>query len=411
VLDAFASERQYLDHLAPIWAALDPAERGRFHLPSTLVERAVALGVDAAHIALVRPRRGGLIMVAAASDYRMTSDRPVVYVEHGAGQTYVDDTGHPCYSGGDGFDRVVLFLCPNETVAERWRAKYRAPAEVVGCPKLDRFFELRTSKFHNVGNSPTVAVSFHWEQVSRLPAPEARGAWSHYDAVLPALAAEFRVLGHGHPRLWGRISRRWKALGVTPAEHFDQVLDEADIYVCDNSSTLFEFAATGRPVVVLNAPWFRRDVEHGLRFWEHAGVGVQVNEPGELVPAIRTALADLPHQREARERAVRAVYGVLDGRASERAVAAIRKTPAGAVQPASRAMNPYAPRTPPRALTGVVQPPIDITAVPRGSVREVLAWVGDDRDRAIAAQIVEAERPEAQRRKTLFDRLRQIADG
>ena len=57
---------------------------------------------------------------------------------------------------------------------------------------------------------------------------------------------------------------------------FDEVMERSTLYICDNSSTLYEFASTGRPVVVLNAPWFRRDIEHGLRFWEHADVGVSV---------------------------------------------------------------------------------------------------------------------------------------
>jgi hypothetical protein len=79
---------------------------------------------------------------------------------------------------------------------------------------------------------------------------------------------------------------------------------------------MFEFAATGRPVVVLNAPPFRRNVEHGLRFWEAAGVGVNVERAAGLVDAVDAAVADAPQVRAAREAAVAVVYQPLRGGAA-----------------------------------------------------------------------------------------------
>jgi hypothetical protein len=54
-----------------------------------------------------------------------------------------------------------------------------------------------------------------------------------------------------------------------------EVQRRAAVYVCDNSSSMYEFAATGRPVVVLDLPegrikgiGYRRNINHGLRFWD-----------------------------------------------------------------------------------------------------------------------------------------------
>lgn len=52
---------------------------------------------------------------------------------------------------------------------------------------------------------------------------------------------------------------------------------------------------------------------------------------------------------------------------------------------------------------------IDTTWVPRASIREVMAWVGDDHRRARAALDQETRRPYRERRKTLVERLERKA--
>ena len=91
----------------------------------------------------------------------------------------------------------------------------------------------------------------------------------------------------------------------------------------DNSSIGWEFLSLDRPVVWLNAPWYRRNVNYGLRFWDFADAGVQVEEPHDLRFAITEALMDTNRAR--RREAVADIYAYTDGRASERAARAIEE--------------------------------------------------------------------------------------
>jgi UDP-N-acetylglucosamine:LPS N-acetylglucosamine transferase len=181
---------------------------------------------------------------------------------------------------------------------------------VVGCPKLD------TLPKRSGTGGPVVAVSFHFD-LSLLA--ETRSARMHFTSALPGLARSYRLIGHSHPRL--DLSQFYRRMGIEYVRDFDEVCRRADVYVCDNSSTLFEFAATGRPVVVLNEPHYRRDVEHGLRFWDAADVGIQVDSPHDLAPAIRLALDDGPEQRARREAALSLVYAYRTGGAKRAAEA------------------------------------------------------------------------------------------
>lgn len=272
-LDAIASQPQYRAHLEPVLAAMAPEALGSGHSRAVIVTSAADLSQAV--------RRG----------YER-----VAYLEHGMGQTYGNMPGYP---GGRGRQHVGLFLSPNEHAASRDREAYPgARVEVVGDPAL-------ASLPHREPGPPAVAVSFHWPCTL---APEAGTALRHYRGVLGELAVQVPLIGHGHPRAAAQLERLWTGLGVEWVPDWHEVLRRADLYVCDNSSTLYEFASTGRPVVVLNAPWYRREVEHGLRFWQAADVGVQVDHPEQLEPAVRYALTDPPEQRRLRNQALRLVY-------------------------------------------------------------------------------------------------------
>ena len=306
MIDAYASVPHYHDHIWPIWEALE--NRGRFIVHRSLENRRPHDLVGA-----YPPPDRTPIIVAGTPDLTKVAARRTVFVEHGAGQTY--STAHPGYAGGPGRGRVGLFLCPNETVAGKNRVSYpRAVSVVVGSPRVE-WLKRRRAGFGNVTSGrPVVVFSFHFNNMFW---PEAHWAFPYYRdtlvSVMPSLKEKVEVLGHGHPRVWPQLSKFWQSVGVEPVEDFTEVCERADLYVCDNSSTLFEAAAIGIPVVLLNAPEYRRDIEIGLRFWEHADIGPQVDHPADLADIVIGALSD--RFEVARATMTADVYSVIDGSA------------------------------------------------------------------------------------------------
>lgn len=323
-LNLYASLEHYAEHLWPIWQALPERLRGASWSSATGKWWGEPLGglSDAR-------QHPGPVLVASHGDAVSATvrGRDLVYVEHGAGQTY---EGDPAGAGAAGLsgstDRamrhVLLFVCPNAKVATRWRRLYDVPAVAVGCPKLDRWHQ--APRLIVPGAPEAVAVTFHWD--SSL-VPETMTAWPEYDHVLPELAEwcrahDVQLLGHGHPRIWPRIERRWRDLEVEPVRALADVFDRASVLIADNTSAMYEFASMGRPVVAVNASCYRRDVEHGLRFWSHVP-GVQVDQPDQLVPALAHQWEDRTRWEQHRQQAVAAAYAHVDGRAAERAADAI----------------------------------------------------------------------------------------
>jgi hypothetical protein len=130
------------------------------------------------------------------------------------------------------------------------------------------------------------------------------------------------VIGHGHPRA-SRLPRFWAKHGIEHVPDFMDVCRRADVLLFDNTSAGYLFAATGRPVVVLNSPDYRRDWTYGLRFWDAADVGVQVSA-GDLYPAVCRALEEWPDDVAKREAALDMVFAYRTG-AAQRASDVIRE--------------------------------------------------------------------------------------
>lgn len=330
MIDAIALESQFLDHVSPVWLALPEAVRGRFLVHPQLMDRARREGIDAvaqdppAYVpAYPNPRFDGPpCLVASYGDIkqaRRLGYGPFVFMEHGAGQSYGEGmNGSGSYAGGPDRADNELILVPSETCAEIWRKAYpAAQVTVVGCPKLDTLPAREPGPL-------TICTSFHW------PAPlsvsgYAGTALGDYLPVLPELAKRFTVIGHCHPKGdWPqRMARQYSRAGIPFVAEFEDVCRQADVYVADNTSTIWEFASTGRPVVLLNARQWHRKGSIGLRFWDAAHVGVNVFRPEDLIPAIEEAVADSPERQAAREDALGLVYGVRRGGAEVAAAAIV----------------------------------------------------------------------------------------
>jgi CDP-glycerol:poly(glycerophosphate) glycerophosphotransferase len=255
-----------------------------------------------------------------------------IRMEHGIGQSY--GTSHPHYPGGSGHQDVGLFLTPNEHSANRWRKAYpRARVEAVGSPRLDTLpsrelnYNMLPKMFDDMfkgkpvvpqGHPPTVAISFHYDLYL---VPETRSALPWFAPALPELKARFNLIGHSHPR--DDLTYAYNKLGIEYVRDFDEVCRRADLYITDNSSTLYEFASTGRPVVVLNPPWYDRTKNYGLRFWEASVVGFESTTPASLVNEVSASLewpvTDTPQVQGALD----IVYAYRTG-AAQRAADAIK---------------------------------------------------------------------------------------
>ncbi len=335
-VDFMAYEGHFMDHLAPMFHALPASYQGKFLIRNALVNKAKALQLP---FIKYGPQRKGAIeimaqrqnlMVCAASGDLKTAHRAgamAVFTQHGGGQSFTKL--HSSYAGWPNHRNVAMFLHPGDHPAARDDAAYkgRKPVRIVGCPKMDPWHSGQYEQPQN--ELPVVVFSTHWDC---KVVPETRSAFWHMLPGLQQLARlngqEFILKGHGHPRILRQVIPEYRSLGIEVIRSFDQVMHQADLYIMDHMSTLYEFASAGpgghgRPVVVMNMPGYRRHVNHGLRFWDAAHVGINVDAPDQLVDGVRRALLDEPEQRRARLEAVQLVYKFTDGGAAQRAAAAI----------------------------------------------------------------------------------------
>lgn len=309
-LDFFARRAHYLDHLAPVYKALPISRRGIFTVPEELETYAR----QELHEPCLEIFQGGIpagdnpILTAAYGDLNKVvrnPNRKIITMEHGVTQGF-GTAAYPNAQIGSR-SRVDLALLPNEYVARRFRAVREGPCEVIGTPKLDPWIHApRYAPSHE--HKPLVAIAFHWGDRRSTP-PESGSAFEHYRRILPVLAAHYHVLGHAHPLASSEHRQAYEQAGIEWVGDFREVLRRADVYLNDLSSTMYEFLVTGKPVIILNAPWFRRDVHWGIRFWDYSDVGLMVENPEELIRAIDRTLEEYGTIcTDARRRAVADLY-------------------------------------------------------------------------------------------------------
>lgn len=284
-IDFFASEPHFYDHILPIWDALPFECQGVFYITKYVFERRES---SYSRCTVGLPTESKLTLVASFGDYKKTTG-DVVYMEHGIGHTYSND--HPSYAGGAGKDRVVLFLNQHSISYQKNIRRYpNVKSVIVGTPKMDKVGTIPSNN-----KKPIVCISFHWDcHMVR----ETQSAFFEYKESVRCLAnhKDFDLIIHAHPHEnWQETVR--KAFPSIPFyENFEQVLRIADIYVNDNSSTMYEFLLTEKPVIVMNSHMYRRTVNHGIRFWDYIP-GIQVNKGRELEKAILRTIKD-PHEFE-----------------------------------------------------------------------------------------------------------------
>lgn len=364
MIDGFATESHYLDHLLPVVEACG----GRMLCGSNaLLDRARQLAPTVEAIPGV-PRRdsGPPVLVAGYRDAkRVNRHRRLGLLEHGAGQTYLDALADPHYAGGLGWEHATLILTPGPHAASYWHGGFHehsegtgvgtfpAVVELHGTPRLDRYVEPETpeptTSRQRGATGPrqntttttgadgetgemasrvreAVGVSFHWD--CRV-CPETGATWREWLPAVEALARERAVLGTAHPRAWRLLSGAYRRLGVPATAEFSEVIDSCWLYVCDNSSTMFEWAGLGRPVLALTGSRWRNPLEsaHGLRFYD-AVPGPSVPVGADLAEWVGFALGEGAERTlELGAIACEQAYGVprFDGQATVRAVRAIEE--------------------------------------------------------------------------------------
>lgn len=315
----------FVDHLRDIWLGLEPSERGSFYTRGRdSADRAAHHGIAVRHGC--PPRSRNRVLVASWGDVPAIGRRRFFMVEHGSGQVYSPeppagtspDLVHNC-----GLD---LLLAPNERV--RWRNElhhHHARSVVVGSAKVERYAALRVSRVES--RVPVVAFCWHWNAPG--PTAAARWAWPVWRDAVAELASVnhgLHLIGSGHPKAWRHLSHWYRRCGIETVPDLEDVIRRADVVVADNTSAMWEAAACGIPVVILDAPWYA-DATGEPRFGvgKDAGVRVGSGTAAELHGAVTITLAADPCA-DARRDAVSAIYGDVRG-SLERSLAAIRALP------------------------------------------------------------------------------------
>jgi hypothetical protein len=347
---AFLARRPWFaEHLAPVWLALPEEARGPFIVWG---DEAAAGAAERMGVTVTKARAGtrGVyipqltgqpVVVAGYKDHikaREMRASSIAMVPHGIGQSYAGrGPRHPAWvhmgsPGGTDRHDIGLFLHPGPHPAARDKERYpKARVEQVGSPILDRLPHKPRD-----GKAPIIAITTHWCATMPEETPETHGAllcptmddkcpswatrgWFGITDAIAELARHYQVIGHGHPRNMNLAATLWESMGIEVVRSFDEVCRRADVLIGDNTSVLFEFAATGRPVVLLDPPWYDLSIPHGLRFGlPGEEVGLHVSDPRTLTDTVTQSIEGKYWPK--RDEALHGVFAYRDHAAERAAV-------------------------------------------------------------------------------------------
>lgn len=311
-LDFLARRAHYIDHMVPIYHMLPAHCRGGFHVSADLVEYAQEQRIKDIHVFDKTKGWDDHVLTCGYGDMTSASRmsrHKLIMMEHGIGHGF----GTAAYPNGIGRrDLVDFFLYPNQYTADKALTVRKTPYDIIGTPKMDQI----VNTIGSWGASErTICISFHWGDGKQNP-PESGSALNHYRSILPVLNKKYKLLAHGHPLARQVHKPIYQDLGIEFVDDFMDVCRRASIYINDLSSTLYEFLCTGKPVILLNAPWFRRDVQWGIRFWDYSNVGINVEDPAQLCDAIDRTFENYLICEDARRKAIQDLYPFLGYSAS-----------------------------------------------------------------------------------------------
>jgi hypothetical protein len=252
VIHSYTPEPHLRLHAAPLAAALAATE---IRNPASLPDSA-------------------WLIVASRRTARHAPAANVILIEHGAGQMYQHDAGGVPYT----HDNVRLFIAPRQQVADRGAVLFPNAERIVASPYLEHL------------PRPGGGLVTYTTHSNAATAPESRSTWDHYQWALRSLVDAHPTQFHSHPRMINLVQPRAQHLSRPYEPDWPTALAGSSALVVDNSSVMWEACAVGLPIVICNAPWYRRDVEWGMRFWEYSDAGPQVDHPGELVAAVDAVL-------------------------------------------------------------------------------------------------------------------------
>ncbi|MFC1747055.1 CDP-glycerol glycerophosphotransferase family protein [Candidatus Neomarinimicrobiota bacterium] len=268
-----------------------------------------------------------------------------VMVYHGIGlkQSYYRDIS----------PRVDIRAVESEERFEELRALGFRNSILTGFTKLDplaqpagRELEQYRAKLNLDPDVPTMlyAPTFYPSSLERL-APSIQELARDMNVILKLHNFSwFQKRYARHHRLARSLAESHAHICLVPPEDYDILpcYRLADVLLSDLSSTLFEFLATGKPVIKadtvklrLKHRLFQRRIQRRLdaRREQQIDFAYPVNAPEDLVGSVHRILVNPDELAGARQSAARRYLYRLDGQASHRLVDAIEKNLGERIQP------------------------------------------------------------------------------